>query len=91
MNGQILGVDRDGVFAEYAVIPESVAWVNDRAIPPEMLQFRNHSVMLLMLFLVRITIYMVKGLRFLVMVLQLYSLLVLPNLQEHQKFPYWCF
>lgn len=34
-NGDILGVDRDGVFAEYAVIPESVAWVNDKSIPPE--------------------------------------------------------
>jgi len=32
---QILGVDRDGVFAEYVVIPERVCWVNDRSIPPE--------------------------------------------------------
>lgn len=34
-NLKIVGVDRDGCFAEYAVIPESVAWVNDRSIPPE--------------------------------------------------------
>ena len=27
---QILGVDRDGAFAEYAAVPESVIWLNDR-------------------------------------------------------------
>jgi len=32
---QILGVDRDGVFAEYVTVPERVCWVNDRSIPPE--------------------------------------------------------
>ena len=32
---QILGVDRDGVFAEYVAIPESVCWVNSKSIPPE--------------------------------------------------------
>jgi threonine 3-dehydrogenase len=33
---QILGVDRDGAFAEYVVVPESVVWQNDRAkLPPE--------------------------------------------------------
>jgi threonine 3-dehydrogenase len=32
---QILGVDRDGVFAEYVAIPEFVCWVNDRSITPE--------------------------------------------------------
>ncbi|HEY6962445.1 MAG TPA: L-threonine 3-dehydrogenase [Gaiellaceae bacterium] len=33
---QILGVDRDGAFAEYVVVPESVLWQNDRAkLPPE--------------------------------------------------------
>ena len=33
---QILGVDRDGAFAEYIVVPESVLWQNDRAkLPPE--------------------------------------------------------
>ena len=32
----ILGVDRDGVFAEYAAIPEKVVWKNDREkLPPE--------------------------------------------------------
>ncbi len=32
----ILGVDRDGGFADYVVIPASVAWQNDRAkLPPE--------------------------------------------------------
>jgi threonine 3-dehydrogenase len=33
---QILGVDRDGGFAEYAAIPSSVVWRNDRSkLPPE--------------------------------------------------------
>lgn len=32
---EILGVDRDGVFAEYVAIPEIVCWVNDKSIPPE--------------------------------------------------------
>jgi threonine 3-dehydrogenase len=33
---QILGVDRDGAFAGYVVVPESVVWQNDRAkLPPE--------------------------------------------------------
>ncbi len=33
---QILGVDRDGAFAQYVAIPESVLWQNDRAkLPPE--------------------------------------------------------
>jgi len=36
LNCEILGVDRDGVFAEYAAIPESVAWVNDKSIAPEL-------------------------------------------------------
>ena len=32
----ILGLDRDGVFAEFASIPEKVVWKNDRAkLPPE--------------------------------------------------------
>ena len=32
----ILGVDRDGAFAEYVAVPESVIWVNDRSkIPPD--------------------------------------------------------
>jgi threonine 3-dehydrogenase len=33
---KILGVDCDGAFAEYFEIPESVCWVNDKSIPPEM-------------------------------------------------------
>lgn len=33
---KILGVDCNGAFAEYFVVPESVAWVNDPSIPPEM-------------------------------------------------------
>ncbi|MGZ8707660.1 MAG: L-threonine 3-dehydrogenase [Gaiellaceae bacterium] len=34
---QILGVDRDGAFAKYVVVPESVIWNNDRAkLPPEL-------------------------------------------------------
>jgi threonine 3-dehydrogenase len=32
---QILGVDRDGVFADYLAVPEAVCWVNDKSIPPE--------------------------------------------------------
>jgi threonine 3-dehydrogenase len=33
---QILGVDRDGAFAECVVVPESVLWQNDRSkLPPE--------------------------------------------------------
>ena len=33
---QILGVDRDGAFAGYVAVPESVIWQNDRAkLPPE--------------------------------------------------------
>ncbi|MGZ4308301.1 MAG: L-threonine 3-dehydrogenase [Gaiellaceae bacterium] len=32
----ILGVDRDGAFAQYVVVPESVLWPNDRTkLPPE--------------------------------------------------------
>jgi len=34
-NLKILGVDCDGTFAEYLAVPDSVCWVNDRAIPPE--------------------------------------------------------
>jgi threonine 3-dehydrogenase len=35
-NTQILGVDRDGAFAHYVVVPEKVIWQNDRAkLPPE--------------------------------------------------------
>ncbi len=34
-NLQILGVDRDGAFAEYIAVPESVAWINDKSIPYE--------------------------------------------------------
>jgi threonine 3-dehydrogenase len=33
-NVQVLGVDRDGVFAEYAVLPEVNAWVNDPTLDP---------------------------------------------------------
>jgi threonine 3-dehydrogenase len=34
---QILGVDRDGAFAQYVAVPESVIWQNDRAkLPPEL-------------------------------------------------------
>jgi threonine 3-dehydrogenase len=34
---QILGVDRDGAFAQYVAVPESVVWQNDRAkLPPEL-------------------------------------------------------
>jgi threonine 3-dehydrogenase len=33
LNLKILGVDRDGCFAEYITVPEVVVWQNDRAIP----------------------------------------------------------
>jgi threonine 3-dehydrogenase len=33
---RILGVDRNGAFAEYVAVPESVVWLNDRTkLPPE--------------------------------------------------------
>ncbi len=35
LNMKILGVDCDGAFAEYFAVPESVCWVNDSSIPPE--------------------------------------------------------
>ena len=35
-NYRILGVDRDGSFAEYVVLPESVLWKTSRDIPPEL-------------------------------------------------------
>jgi threonine 3-dehydrogenase len=35
-NVQVLGVDRDGVFAEYAVLPATNAWKNDPALPAEL-------------------------------------------------------
>lgn len=34
-NVEILGVDRDGAFAEYIVVPERVVWKNDSSIPPK--------------------------------------------------------
>ncbi len=35
-NLKILGVDCDGCFAEYAVVPEIVAWKNDPSVAPEL-------------------------------------------------------
>ena len=35
-NVQVLGVDRDGVFAELAVLPEMNAWKNDPDLPPSL-------------------------------------------------------
>ena len=34
-NYKILGIDRDGTFAEYLAIPQSVVWKNDPSIPPK--------------------------------------------------------
>jgi threonine 3-dehydrogenase len=34
-NTRILGVDVDGCFAPYVVVPEGSAWKNDRSVPPE--------------------------------------------------------
>jgi threonine 3-dehydrogenase len=35
-NVQVLGVDRDGIFAEYAVLPEVNAWRNDPQLDPSL-------------------------------------------------------
>jgi threonine 3-dehydrogenase len=35
-NYKILGVDRDGSYAEYVVLPEGVLWHTDSGIPPEL-------------------------------------------------------
>lgn len=35
-NVQVLGVDRDGIFAEYAVLPEMNAWRNDPKLDPSL-------------------------------------------------------
>jgi threonine 3-dehydrogenase len=35
-NVQVLGVDRNGIFAEYAVLPEMNAWRNDPALDPSL-------------------------------------------------------
>lgn len=35
-NTRILGVDVDGCFAPYVVVPQTSAWKNDRAIPPHL-------------------------------------------------------
>ncbi|MEO6941101.1 MAG: L-threonine 3-dehydrogenase [Candidatus Kapaibacterium sp.] len=40
-NVQILGVDRDGAFAEYLAVPEIVLWKNDASIAPEFLSIQE--------------------------------------------------
>lgn len=40
-NLQILGVDRDGCFAEYITIPERSLWKNDPALPPEIASIQD--------------------------------------------------
>ena len=40
-NVQILGVDRDGVMAEYLAVPDIVCWKNDTSIPPEYLAIQE--------------------------------------------------
>lgn len=40
-NLEILGVDRDGAFAEYLVVPDVVLWKNDISIPPEFLSIQE--------------------------------------------------
>ena len=35
-NYKILGIDRDGSYAQYVVLPEGVLWHTDSAIPPEL-------------------------------------------------------
>ena len=44
-NYRILGVDRDGSFAEFVALPESVLWKTSVDIPPESASVRNHSAM----------------------------------------------
>lgn len=50
-NTKILGVDTDGVFAEYAVVPEENLWHNAPAIPPDVASIQEplgnaiHTVM----------------------------------------------
>lgn len=50
-NTKILGVDTDGVFAEYAVVPEENLWYNDPTIPPDIASIQEplgnaiHTVM----------------------------------------------
>jgi threonine 3-dehydrogenase len=34
-NTRILGVDVDGCFAPYVIVPEASAWLNDNSLPPE--------------------------------------------------------
>jgi threonine 3-dehydrogenase len=40
-NLKILGVDTDGAFAEYLVVPDIVLWRNDTTIPPEFLSIQE--------------------------------------------------
>ncbi len=40
-NLKILGVDTNGAFAEYLVVPEIVVWKNDKTIPPEFLSIQE--------------------------------------------------
>jgi len=40
-NLKILGVDTNGAFAEYLVVPEVVLWKNDTSIPPEFLSIQE--------------------------------------------------
>jgi threonine 3-dehydrogenase len=40
-NLKILGVDTDGAFAEYLVVPDIVLWQNDTSIPPEFLSIQE--------------------------------------------------
>ena len=50
-NTQILGVDRDGCFAEYVAVPEENLWRNDPSVPPAFLSVQEplgnavHTVM----------------------------------------------
>jgi len=40
-NTSVLGVDRDGAFAEYIAIPAVNAWKNDPSVPPEFLSIQE--------------------------------------------------
>lgn len=40
-NLEILGVDRDGAFAEYLAVPEIVIWKNDTSIDPDLLSIQE--------------------------------------------------
>lgn len=41
MNMKILGIDTDGSYAEYVVVPEENCWKNDKSLPPEIASLKE--------------------------------------------------